>query len=420
MAYQKLCQGTSVFAAMMLFVLLLTALATAEANEKLIYKFPGGVKGSYPSGSLLADSAGNFYGTTSAGGSHNMGTVFELSPKENGKGWIEKVLYSFADSADGSPVSGVIADSNGNLYGETAEGGAQGEGTVYELSPSEKGWTKTILYSFVDQTTGISPVGGLVLDAKGNIYGTTPQGGVPFGLGTVFQLTPGENGWTEKVILAFGRNRDGGLPFAGPVIDGQGNLYGTTFAGYGEGTVYELTPQPDGSWKRVVLHRFTGKKDGGNPSGSLILDAAGNLYGTTQAGGAPINQNGCDFGCGTVFELSPGPTKWELTVLYAFAGGQDGKQPDAAVAFDESGNLYGTTELGGGTGCNLNFGCGTAFELTPSAKAPWTETVLHRFENQPDGLIPQGALIPDTEGNWYGTTGTGGPKDLGTVFRLTP
>jgi uncharacterized repeat protein (TIGR03803 family) len=412
----KVCKVASVLAVLILVSLMLTTMATAASKEKVIHAFRGGADGSGPSPNLLADSAGNLYGTTAEGGDQQAGTVFELSPRASG-GWTEHILYSFQGGTDGStPSSGLIADSAGNLYGETSQGGSQSLGTVYELSPSNSGWTETVLYSFVDASTGVSPAGGLAFDSKGNLYGTTSQGGVPLGLGTVFQLTLNQNGnWTERVILGFGRDRDGGLPFAGLVLDAQGNMFGTTLAGYGAGTVYELTPQQNGKWKTTVLHRFTGGKDGANPSGNLILDAAGDFYGTAQSGGA-----GCDFGCGTVFKLTRGATGWKFSVLYRFTGGQDGQQPDGTLAFDLSGNLYGTTAEGGGTGCSFGFGCGTAFELSPTAKGPWTETVLHRFQKPPDGLTPMGGLLADTQGNWYGTTISGGANSDGTVFELTP
>lgn len=394
-----------------------TPLAAAN-NEIVIYAFPNGSDGGYPSADLLADSAGNLYGTTLGGGAQGLGTVFELSPIEGG--WSEQVLYSF-QSGDGAPSSGVIADAAGNLYGETSNGGADNAGTVYELTLNRGAWTKTTLYSFVDQTTGSSPSGGLAFDLQGSLYGTTPAGGDPLGLGTVFQLSPnGQDGWKEKVIHAFGRGRDGGLPAAGVVFDSQGNLFGTTFTGYGGGTIFELISLAKDKWKRKVLHRFSGGKDGEFPSGKLIFDAAGNLYSTAQSGGAAQNQNGCDFGCGTVYKLTPGAKAYKFTVLYSFTGGMDGRQPDAAVAFDSLGNLYGTTETGGGNGCDFGYGCGTAFELSPTAKGPWTETVLHRFHGSTDGLRPQGSLIPDAQGNWYGTTAIGGTSNAGTVFELTP
>lgn len=420
MQARRVRNGVTTFVVAMLVSLGLTTLAMAATQEQVIHAFAG-VDGSSPTPNLLRDSAGNLYGPTSTGGSQGAGTVFELSP--NGGGWTEQTLYTFQGGSDGAnPSSGLIADAAGNLYGETARGGAQSIGTVYELSPSGGNWSKTTLYSFVDQTTGMFPNGGLLLDAKGNLYGTTAQGGFPLGLGTVFQLTPdGKGNWTEKVILGFGRSHDGGGPVSGLVADPQGNLYGTAFAGYlVTGSVYELIPQQNGKWKTKVLHGFKDGKDGEFPSGNLILDAAGNLYGTAQGGGT--QQSGsCQFGgCGTVFKLTRGPKGWKFSVLYSFTGGQDGKQPAGTLAFDGAGNLVGTTESGGGTGCLNGWGCGTVFELSPRPKGPWTETVLHRFVKEPDGLQPQGGLLTDHQGNWYGTTFGGGANSAGTVFEITP
>ncbi len=416
---RKLFEGASVFAAAMLVGVILSALPAAASSEEVIYSFSPNGGGVNPTQDLIADAAGNLYGTTVDGGDQSMGVVFELSPKNGG--WQQQVLYSF-QSDDGVPTSGLAWDAAGNLYGETG-GGANDAGMVYELSLSGGTWVRTVLYSFVDQSTGSFPLGGVVLDAKGNIYGTTQAGGDPFGLGTVFELSPdGKGNWTEQVIHAFGRAKDGGLPQAGVVFDSHGNLFGTTLAGYSGGTIFELTPQAKGKWKRVVLHRFTGGKDGEFPSGKLIFDAAGNLYGTAESGGAAKNQNGCDFGCGTVYRLSPktGASGFTFSVLYSFAGGKDGRSPDGTLAFDGSGNLYGTTETGGGNGCEFGYGCGTAFQLSPSAKGPWAETVLHRFAGSDDGLNPQGSLLPDKQGNWYGTTSGGGDAQSGTVFEITP
>jgi len=414
----------SIFALAMLASLSLTHLANAASQEQVIHAFQLGSDGGFPTPDLLSDSAGNLYGTTAEGGNYGLGTVFKLSPQPGG-GWTEQILYAFQGGSDGdTPTSGLIADAAGNLYGETG-GGANSAGTVFELSPSGGSWTKTTLYTFVDAGTGIFPSGGLALNALGNLYGTTQSGGVPLDLGTVFELTSdGRGNWTESVIHAFGTGHDGGEPVAGPIFDPQGNLFGTTLTGYSAGTIYELIPQPHGKWKRLVLHRFSGGKDGANPSGRLILDADGNLYGTAESGGAVENQNGCDFGCGTVYELMPTGKAWKFSVLYRFTGGEDGKQPDGTLALDSSGLLYGTTEEGGGSGCDFNYGCGTVFQLEGQLKGQrvvWSEAVLHKFlPDGVDGLNPQGGLVPDAQGNWYGTTSGGGSFQNGTVFELTP
>ena len=266
----------------------------------------------------------------------------------------EKVLHSFnGNGADGyQPEASLIFDAVGNLYGTTYWGGTYGFGTVFELTPSGGGgWTETVLHSFQPNgTDGNYPIAGLIFDAAGNLYGTTSAGGT-YGFGTVFELTPEEGGgWTETVLLNF-NGTDGSYPHAGLAFDAAGNLYGTTgYDGtYHYGTVFELTPTAGGGWTETVLHSFGNGTDGASPFAGLIFDAAGNLYGTTSAGGT--------YGTGTVFELTGGREQ----VLYSFKSryGADGATPYAGLIFDAAGNLYGTTYWGG------NYGDGTVFELTP-------------------------------------------------------
>jgi uncharacterized repeat protein (TIGR03803 family) len=327
------------------------------------------------------------------------------------------VLYSFGGGTDGeSPVGGgLVFDAAGNLYGTTQGGGAHHQGTVFELSPGDGGWTEKILYSFKGLKDGASPNGGVVLDAAGNLYGTTNHGNL-LDDGVVFQLSPEPNGkWKENVILRFGHHHDGSSPAAGLVIDGAQNLYGTT-----PGTVFELSPS-NGKWTETVLHRFTGGKNGEYLFSNVILDSGGNLYGTTVNGGKITQTGPCSFGCGVVFMLSPdGKGKWKETVLYRFKGGEDGDGPFAGLVFDAANNLYGTTEQGGGTGCQFQFGCGTAFELTPSAGGEWKETVLRRFKNTKGGQQPMASLILDSAGNLYGTTSGAGAGGAGVGFEIIP
>jgi uncharacterized repeat protein (TIGR03803 family) len=265
------------------------------------------------------------YGTTYYGGASGTGcggsgcgTVFQLAPGTNGK-WTEKVLHSFkANGKDGyNPDASLIFDAAGNLYGTTNAGGASDYGTVFELVPGRNGtWTETVLYSFGQGKDGTGPTAGLIFDTAGNLYGTTSAGGTGqcqdyngniIGCGTVFQLTPGTNGkWKEKVLHNFNYNgTDGNVPQAGLTFDLTGNLYGTTqFGGAnGYGSVFQLTPGPNGRWRAKVLHSFNANgKDGYNPYASLIFDVAGNLYGTTVYGGG---SGGCGTACGTVFEIMP-------------------------------------------------------------------------------------------------------------------
>jgi len=415
--------------ALAIFAVTLSVTSTWAAtnwNEKVLHSFSifytGGDRSS---AGLISDAAGNLYGTTVFGGTYSCscGTVFELTPDGSG-GWTETVLYSFNGTDGGYPQAGLIFDARGNLYGTTYGDGYYGPGTAFELSPNQDGgWTETVLHTFGNGTDGAAPYAGLIFDAAGNLYGTTTAGGTYNSClysanycGTVFELTPTVGGgWTEQVLHSF-NGTDGAVPYAGLVFDAAGNLYGTTDVGGTDdaGTVFELTPAAGGGWTETVLYSFCAQPnctDGGNPSASLILDAAGNLYGTTDYGGTY-----CPQGCGTVFELTPAGRE---TVLYSFCAQPnctDGAYPSASLIFDAAGNLYGTTR-GGGT-----YGYGTVFELTPEANGGWMENVLHSFnDNGTDGSTPEAGLIFDAAGNLYGTTQYGGVYyNGGTVFELTP
>ena len=387
-------------------------------KESVAYSFDfQGTDGANPAfAALVFDSGGNLYGTTYNGGQYDSGTAFELAPNGSG-GWTEKVLYDFGkDGAGAHPQPGMIFDSAGNLYGTTVTGGSSDRGTVFELSPGGNGgWTARLLHSFnKNGSDGYYPCGNLIFDPAGNLYGTTFNGGIHYG-GTVFQLSPNGSGdWTENVLYSFDFNGSDGIDsFAGLVLDHAGNLYGTTEEGgaYGVGTVFELSPDGSGGWSEKVVHSFDyNGSDGGQPEAGLILDAAGNLYGATVYGGS--------YGNGAVFELSPHANgDWSEKVLYSFGNGIDGAQPYAGLVFDAGGNLYGATAAGG-----VN-GTGTVFKLTPTQGGSWDETVLHNFDaaNGSDGDYPEGSLILDHAGNLYGTSNLGGGHyNSGTVFQLTP
>ena len=326
-------------------------------TEQVLLSFDG-TDGADPLANLIFDAAGNLYGTTYAGGSYGLGTVFELTPSMGG-GWTEKVLHNFGQGSDGSqPAGGLIFDAAGRLYGTTYFGGSNGYGTVFQLIPSAGGdWTEKVLHSF-SGTDGSNPVyGSLTFDAAGNLYGTTYAGG-SYGVGAVFELTPSMGGgWSEKVLHNFGQGSDGSQPVGGLIFDAAGRLYGTTQVGgsFYHGTVFELTPEPGGDWTEKVLHNFSGGADGAVPNVGLIFDAAHNLYGTTDLGGA--------YGWGTVFELAPSPHAvgggWTAQVLHNFGQGSDGADPYGTLIFDPAGNLYGVTEYGGA----YHFYDGTVFEL---------------------------------------------------------
>jgi uncharacterized repeat protein (TIGR03803 family) len=322
----------------------------------------------------------------------------------------EKVLYSFKGKPDGYAPVVLLASGSGELYGLTGRGGTFGFGTVFKLDTSGN---EDVLYSFTGGNDGSYP-NGLIQDAAGNLYGTTGSGGTS-GLGTVFELTPDGS---ETVLHSFRGKPDGESPLGGLVRDAEGNIYGTTFVGgpypncgfysTGCGIVFKISPEG----KESVLYSFYygGKGlDGEQPSGTLILDAAGNIYGTTQDGGG-------DGLYGDVYKLSP---TGEETILYSFFGDDDGENPMAGLVRDPAGNLYGTTYQGGNKGnCYEGFfysGCGTVFEISPSG----LETQLHIFTGR-DGEYPVfNSLVRDKAGKLYGTAG-GGAYGGGVVFKLTP
>ena len=402
-------------------------------HEKILWNFGNGTDGAVPTADLISDSQGNLYGTTSLGGIHlnkcggsGCGTVFQLSPRQGG-GWTETILHSFGNGADGQmPMGTLVADQQGNFYGTTTSGGSHnncsgsGCGTVFELSPRQGGgWTETILHSFGGSTDGKEPVGNLVVDTNGNLYGTTAFGGIHpcsggDGCGTVFELSPRQGGgWIETILHSFGQTGDGENPMAGLVIDGQGNLYGTTYNGgiHQLGTVFELSPNQSGGFTEVVVHSFGRGSDGTNPDANLIIDSNGNLYGTTQYGGIHSQ--------GTAFEMSPRQGGgFSETLLHSFGNlvSNDGQNPIAPLAMDTDGNFYGTTFQGG-----IYF-AGTAFELSPNGSGGWNEVMLRNFGNGIDGAYPAAGVLLDSAGHVYGTTELGGssPSLDGVVFEITP
>lgn len=325
--------------------------------------------------------------------------VFELSPDGN-EGWTENALYRFTGGTDGgSPnFAGLTLDSAGNLYGTASFGGANGYGVVFELSPEGTSWTETVVYSFCSQencTDGASPRNGLVMDKAGNLYGTAFYG--PNSAGGIFELSPSGGAWMERIIYVFD-----GLVYSGLTTDSVGDLFGVTSS-----TVFELSPNGDGNWNPSVIHTFAGPpKDGSAPEGTLALDQAGNLYGTTTGGGSR--------NLGTVYEVVASKNGWKEKVLHNFRGGKDGQDPRTGVALDNSGNIYGTSAQGG------QWNAGTVYELQPQAgRASYKEMVLWSFDSS-DGNLPEGGLVLDSAGDLYGTTSGGGAYSWGVVFKLVP
>ena len=310
---------------------------------------------------------GNLYGGAGEGGQNlcndgnGCGTIFKLRPPPNACAsflcrWTETVLYSFHGISDGWAPGQVIFDSAGNLYGTTAFGGTgdcggDGCGTVFKLTPSGSGWTKTVLYNFTTASTGLFPSSGLIFDAAGNLYGTTAGGSNDHGV--VFELSPSSPYWTETVLYAFQGN-DGSGPEGPLIADQAGNLYGVTAIGgsFNAGTLFELA-QP-GSWTFQSLYSFSYPEE--QPNGGLLFDNDGNLYGTTGTGGIS--------GGGTAFKLTPSNGSWTVTDLHDFSS-SDGVQPNGSLIFDAHGNLYGTSALGGNTSGECYIGCGTVWEITP-------------------------------------------------------
>jgi len=414
-------------------ILIFVVLPLQAQTEKVLHSFAGPTAdGGSPSGSLARDGKGNLYGTTQSGGTSGSGTVFELAINPDGS-YTESVLYSFAATGgDGHlPVAGLVIDGSGKLYGTTQAGGTSmacsfGCGTVFKLDNSSGSYKYGQLYSFTGSPDGEAP-GALLIDAHGNLYGTTLFGGTSktanckSGCGTVFKLAINPDGsYTPSVLYRFAATGDGINPQGNLVIDSAGHLYGTTAAGGGSGygIVFELD-NSSGTYKDNLLHSFTGGSDGEIPTSGLVVDAHGNLYGTAENGGSTA----CPMGCGTVFELTNNSGSYSFTAapLYSFTGSPDAQNP-VSLVIDASGNLYGTAGGGASTACN---GCGTVFELANKSGSYTYTGVLYSFTGSPDGAQPTG-LIVDASGNLYGTTGLGGTSTVcslsgcGTVFEVAP
>jgi uncharacterized repeat protein (TIGR03803 family) len=362
----------------------------------VLHAFAGQPDGQYPGG-VMRDSQGNLYGTTLYGGAHNWGTVFKIT-----KLGRESVLYSFTGGTDGAIPAGVIRDGKGNSYGTAVGGGnlnclstssPPGCGTVFRLDTAGK---LTVLHRFSSTPDGALPI-GVIRDAAGNLYGTTQYGGATTVNGTVYKLgTAGK----ETILYSFKGGADGSGPTGGLVPDSAGNLYGCTVQGGAGnwGTVFKV----DSSGNESLLHTFTsGAADGAYPNGPLIRDSSGNLYGTTTSGGSSGG------GPGIIFKVDASAVE---TILHTFGAVGDGSAPSSGLLRDSAGNMYGTTSTGG------EYDWGTVYKLDTTG----TETVLYSFAGGTDGKYPGGTLILDGAGNLYGTTQQGGRYGLGVVFKLKP
>ena len=393
----------------------LVSVASAATSFHLLHKFVGGETGSSPSSGLIFDAAGNLYGEL-VNPDYSSGIVYKLTPNPDGT-WSETVLYEFADV---TPEGGLVFDSEGNLYGAATTAFGGGPGLVFKLSPNpDETWTETVLYSFSGGADGSFPRGGVLFDTAGNLYGTATYGGnlacqgaLP-GCGVVYKLEPNPDGtWTESVIHSFDGGADGANPQAGLIFDPSGNLYSTTQYGgslpcqgtLGCGTVFELSPQPDGSWIHTVILAFPGEVGGNEPLSPVVMDATGNLYGTTIRGGGSKN--------GIIFQLVKNADgSWMEKILHQFTGGKDGSWPDQGLILDDSGNLYGTARYDG------EYGYGLAFRLKKHGNGKWTGHQLHQFDYGFDGGFPM-RMVFDAAGNLFGTTFAGGGYGYGTVFEL--
>ena len=398
-------------AAMAVAVLILVAATPAQAQTyTILHNFTGYGDGGDPWAPLTMDAAGNFYGTTQLGGSAGYGVVFKLS--HQGAGWILSTLYTFQGGEDGAyPLGGVTLGPDGSLYGTTNAGGVgcnpEGCGTVFKLRPSAAvcraascPWTETVLYRFTGGSDGAYPsLENLIFDQAGNLYGTTAQGGINR-QGLVFELIPSNGHWTENVLYRFTGNGDGLIPAGGVTFDNAGNLYGTcAYSSGGGGTVYELSPSGAG-WTEKTLHSFVqSQNDGFEPSGGVVIDAQGNLYGTTEYGGY--------YQQGTAYQLSPSNGNWNFTLLHSFEGNEG---PGDTPTLDAAGNVYGTSQYSGGDGL--------VFELSPY-NGGWNYSNLHVFDYS-DGYLPYASVIFDRQGNLYGTTSEGGSDFAGVIFEITP
>jgi len=406
---------------------------TASAQTyTVIHKFAGGSDGASPYAGLTMDAAGNFYGTTVTGGfqgsddcrtDNGCGTVFKLSHR--GTGWVLEPLYQFLSGSDGDgPLSRVVFGPDGALYGTTQGGGGNGCsggfgcGTVYRLTPPARScgrvscpWNESIVHAFTGGTDGAIPLyGDLTLDAAGNMFGTTPLGGV-HDQGTLYKISRQDGNWIETVPYVFG-GAAAQFPDTSVVFDGAGNILGTAGGGvpYDNGLIYELQPV-QGGWRESSIFTFTIGNDGARPGSGLIADRFGNLFGTTTSEGPGTNG-------GTVYELTPSGSGWTLTTLTGIVGGSGG--PHANLTMDVEGNLYGTT-YGDGA-----YGYGSVFKLAPQQDGSWVFTELYDFTGFDDGRWPEGSPVVDSNGNIWGTTSFGGDRThcshlgCGVIWEITP
>ena len=362
----------------------------ATENVLLTFTFDDGYSptGAQPVTGVIADAAGNLYGTTWA-----PAVVYELTPNGDGS-WTQTILHTFTGTPDGQGPISLIFDGQGNLYGATSYGGANGKGTLFKLTPSQSGWTETIVYNFPGGKNGQFPLGPMILDDAGNFFVVA--------LWNIVEVSPSGSGYTSRKI--YGGNE--GNAVRGLTLDASGNIFCTS-----SGTVFELTPNKKGGFTTHVLHKFVGGQDDGlYGDGNPTFDKNGNFYGTTQGGGISGN--------GTVFEMSPGRHgKWTESIVYSFPSAAS---PSSGIVFDAAGNAYGSTSEGGESGD------GTIFQLAAPIQNG-NYNLIWSF-NGSDGAVPIGSLLLDSAGSIYGATYRGGSEDgdcgatagCGVVFQIAP
>ena len=391
--------------------------AHGGAKYKVLHAFGDGTDGSGPFGPLILDGRGNLYGVTGTGGTgqcsdYGCGTVYELTPTAGGT-WKESILHNFQAGSDGAfPYGGLAFDAVGSLYGTLQGDNGLGGSGVFRQGFVAGGWTNSLIY-----TQGAGP--GLLIDGLGNLYGEMGPGQEQGG--AIGELSPGLGEWNYTQLYSF-NGTDGLAPPTPPIWDAKGNMFGTTAAGgiraspcqtiSGCGVVYEMIPDGDGTWSYHVLHRFASfKNDGQTPYGGLVMDSAGNFYGSTAGGGRE--------GQGTIFQLEYVGGKWRETILYDFPSCAHGCGPNGTLALDKQGNLYGTAS-GGGTGKCGPYTCGVAFELSPQENGKWKYAVLYNFTAESGGYGDFYGVILDGKGNLFGVTSAFGKYGGGTAFEITP
>ena len=394
----------------------LTALAQAQTYS-VSHTFTGGGDGAVPLAAVTVDAAGKLYGTASEGAVTSQpycnpdgcGTVFRL--QHTAHGWVFNTLYAFQGQQDGRiPSAPVTIGRDGTLYGTASATESNGCGVVFNLKPPPSrpvsvlaGWKQTILYSF-NFEDGCEPLSKVIFDQSGNLFGTTEYGGI--GYGTVYKLVPSGGGWKLTVLYSFDFYHGSFPEHSSIAFDQAGNLYGTTFAGGSAdfGVVFQLVPSGPG-WTNNVLHSFQNTSDGAYPDGGVLLDSSGNVYGSTTTNGSG--------GGGTVYQLTQAGASWNFDIVYNLLSHTPDSGPYSQLTMDGSGNLYGTTHYAG------LHDQGTVFKLT-LGNGGWTYTSLHDFDCSTDGCDPAGGVAIDNQGNLYGTTAYGGANNMGVVWEITP